>query len=263
MDDFIDLLKDEKAAEPFLERIVVLLTPIIDSMFDAKLDKKLEILNNKLDKLIDSSSRDSHQTHSQKVIDLEKTKDALSNRVDSLEAELRLDSLIFHGLQPPQPRWSQVVAGSIGSTSDVKSSNLTVAQSVIDFCKTSLDINLSSKEITSAHSLRRKGGSNDSDTILVKFGNVSTRNEIYRARLRLKKTSHQSENRIFINENLTPKNAQIFASTRKLRKEGRLFATWTFNCAVYIRITDSKESLPKKITSMDDLHQLSSAVGLA
>ena len=40
---------------------------------------------------------------------------------------------------------------------------------------------------------------------------------------------------IFLNDHLTQKNNELFAESRRLKKEGNIFGTWTKNCNVFVK----------------------------
>src|SRR6218665_1840942 len=59
--------------------------------------------------------------------------------------------------------------------------------------------------------------------------------------------------RVFINEYLTHRNAELFAEARKLVKQKVLYATWTRDGRIFIKPSESSTDKPKKVTSMSDL----------
>ncbi len=68
------------------------------------------------------------------------------------------------------------------------------------------------------------------------------------------KTSHEStEPKIFINENLTKVNANLFFCARKLVKNKKLAAAWTTNGYVYVKTDQDPNARAKRITHLRDL----------
>ena len=57
--------------------------------------------------------------------------------------------------------------------------------------------------------------------------------------------------RIYVNEQLTPKNAALFKKARDLRKHGNIESTWTYNGKVFLK--KSQSTSPKEIKLEEDL----------
>ena len=108
-----------------------------------------------------------------------------------------------------------------------------------------LGVNISSSDIDISHRLPRKHNHQVRNQpspapIIVKFVRRSLRNYIYSARKHLRGVStrdvgFQSNNRIYINENLTPANKQLFYQANQRRKEGNWKFIWTNNCKIFTR----------------------------
>ena len=63
-------------------------------------------------------------------------------------------------------------------------------------------------------------------------------------------TTGRDEERIYINEHLTAKNASIFKEARKLVKAKRLKSTWSKNGVIYIRTDDRPSTKPQKVPEL-------------
>ena len=63
---------------------------------------------------------------------------------------------------------------------------------------------------------------------------------------------------IFINEHLTQYNAAIARKARTMKKQGKLVATWTRNCKIYVKIERSSEQTQvltiKTLKELDNLN---------
>ena len=66
-------------------------------------------------------------------------------------------------------------------------------------------------------------------TITVRLSNSSLRNDIYRARTLLKGTS------IYLSEFLSPSSQYLFYLSRKICKEGKIAAAWSYKGNIFIR----------------------------
>ena len=61
--------------------------------------------------------------------------------------------------------------------------------------------------------------------------------------------------RIYVNEQLTKKNAGLFEKARELRRSGVIDGTWTYNGKVFIKKTQT--ATPEEIRVEDDLQSFS------
>jgi len=89
--------------------------------------------------------------------------------------------------------------------------------------------------------------------VLIEFTTKIIRDRIYESR-KMFKTSHEStEPKIFINENLTKVNANLYFCARKLVKNKKLAAAWTTNGYVYVKADQDPNARAKRITHLSDL----------
>ncbi|XP_070531550.1 uncharacterized protein [Ptychodera flava] len=108
-------------------------------------------------------------------------------------------------------------------------------------------VRISSDDIDISHRLPRRTRRNSQDQhqpapIIVKFVRRTIRNKIYSSKKLLKdKTARHigaaTNYRIFINENLTPTNKQLFYQTNQLRTAKQWKFIWTNNGKIYTRKT--------------------------
>ena len=70
--------------------------------------------------------------------------------------------------------------------------------------------------------------------IIVKFSNRHAKDCIYKARTKLK-GEHFNNQTVYFNEDLPHKTQELFFKTRKLAKDNRLKAAWTYNGQIYIK----------------------------
>lgn len=78
------------------------------------------------------------------------------------------------------------------------------------------------------------------DAIIVKFVRRDVKEKFYRARKNLKNLTaadfgYQETNRIFINENLSQRNKELFNSCLKFKKDKAYKFIWTFSGKIYLR----------------------------
>ena len=83
------------------------------------------------------------------------------------------------------------------------------------------------------------------EPVLVKFGYNSVKKDIMSARKRLKGTD------IYINDQLTKKNAEIEKKARIMRKDKMIHSSWTFNGRIFIKKTESSKK--EEVKRLGDL----------
>ena len=74
----------------------------------------------------------------------------------------------------------------------------------------------------------------------------------------LKNSRKLKGTRVYINEHLTHKNSQIAYAARILKKQGKIYSTWTKDCRVFIKTNGNpdvaKVNCIKNETDFDMLH---------
>src|SRR5688572_30724018 len=106
VDEFIDLLKEDRVQDVLMERLSVSLVPIIEGIFNRLVDA----FSKKLDLQVEQASRELIASHceiqSRKLASLEGENESLRTRLDQAEVDLRRNNLVIHGLAesegPPQ-----------------------------------------------------------------------------------------------------------------------------------------------------------------
>lgn len=228
LDDVAEIIEDtiEKKLDLTIERIILKLIPTIDKIVKDLLSPQLDLLN-------------------KRQAQLEEENDHLRLRLDQLETELRLNSLIIHGL----PEAST-------STGEKTSAENEATKAVMDLCNTTLELHIEESDVVCAYRLQKKG-KEQHRPVLIKFETRGIRNLIYRARLRLRKTS------VYINEHLTALNAQIYAKARVLVKSGKAHSTWTMSGQTYIRLSSVPGAKMTRIRNLKDLQSLFPGIDLS
>merc|ERR1712096_147870 len=108
---------------------------------------------------------------------------------------------------------------------------------------TNIDPQLNKEYIESARRLMKKDKNNVTiyGPILARFKNIGKRNYIFRNKKNLAEARpnlvNGSVKKIFINENLTPKNKKIFYHANCFKKQNNWRFVWTANGMVFLRKT--------------------------
>ena len=119
-----------------------------------------------------------------------------------------------------------------------------VKSQVLDFFDKSLGVHLAESDIGAAHELKR--GSKDKVTpLIVRYTSSAAKKDVLVARRRARD--------VFINEQLTQKNSALFRDARALRKDRKVFATWTRDGRIYLK--QDEHSSVKEIKSPAQLSE--------
>ena len=172
-------------------------------------------------------------------------------KIDELEAYNRRDNIIISGLPLTSFAEAASVAASDESAAAASPSTIEHAaateKSVLALCQ-QLRVSVAPSDSSIAHRLPKKGNDTRPPPVIVRFTSRKVRNTVYAARLNLKDLEGPI---IYINEDLTQRNAHLFTEARRLRKAKKIYSTWTKSGNVYFKKTET--SRPSKVFSVDDL----------
>ena len=113
--------------------------------------------------------------------------------------------------------------------------NMNTDAVVADLCK-DIGVFLDSKDIDRSHRVCREGGSKPRQ-IIVKFATYRIRQNVYKARSKLKSAGHAD---VYINEDLTKKRNKLLYEARKLVKASRINSAWSSDGIILIKDRDNK-----------------------
>jgi len=130
----------------------------------------------------------------------------LHSRMDALEVYMRVDNLVIKGLPETYTEAAQPPSATESESATVQNGNTTIA-SVVQFCNTQLNIEVSPIDISIAHRMP-KGQSDDTRPIMVHFATRQIRDTVYVHVAR--KALRQSRCHIYVNEHLTKSNESLF-----------------------------------------------------
>lgn len=220
------------------------------TLSEIKDDNKLLITRvNSLEKL-DSEKQKEIDTLKSRVIEIE-------NTLEDFEQNSKVDNLVVTGLKIVRPYNATALLVNDQNRQEVDDEGKEqwsardkdiMLDNFIKFSKDKLEIDINRQDIADIHTLPRKDRT--MDTCIVRFANRISREKVIRNRHKLKTTSRNAH-KIYINEHLSRKNAQIAKEARALRKEGKIIGTWTKNCRVLVKKLD--ETIIK-VNSLAILH---------
>ena len=113
----------------------------------------------------------------------------------------------------------------------------------VKFASERLKVKIEGPDIIAIHTLKKRP--DGMEPVLVKFGYNSVKRDIMSARKRLKGTD------IYINDQLTKKNAEIEKKARIMRKDKMIHSSWTFNGRIFIKKTESSKK--EEVKRLGDL----------
>ena len=171
----------------------------------------------------------------------------LENRLDALEQYTRMDDLVVSGLALKHRTYARAAAADDPSQQHEhapQQENIALEDQVIDFFNQN-DIPIAKEDISACHTLPAKDAKS-TKPIILRLTTRKAKINILRNAKNLKTNNHE----VYINEHLTMKNANVAKQARALRASGKLFATWTRNCCVFIKAKETDK--PRMIKSLTD-----------
>jgi hypothetical protein len=245
LEDFVKALLDPR----IMKALTKALTPLRESI-EASLEKKLESYGVTLRALKADNGRLTDQCNALMLenADIKKQLSACSQRVDELERYSRSDNLIIRGLPESSAAERASAAPPLHDGATLQDSHRSVEASVVSFVKDALKIDIQPTDISTAH--RIKAGLKDTTRpVIVRFTNRRVRNLVYGAKKLLKGTS----SRIFVSEHLTKADSDLFFEARKLLQEKKIFAAWTQNGLVHVRLSPDPTTRATVVRTCADL----------
>lgn len=250
-DNFLKALQDDRIKENPRDIFESSIKLLIDEQFAAVkrtvdgLSATVELLRNEIKNKDVSIAQLKAENDSLKnnLADIEKTN-------DELQQYCRKDNLVITGVPASFAEHASVSAESNGTRS-VESSAETVHK-VTELIRNELKCaNISEADISTAHRLPSRNGTSP---IIVRFLRRRDRDAVYRSRMELKayNQSRAANNRVFINEDLSPRNREIFSAAWRMKGSRTLDGVWTSNCHVLVK----KNGSTHRVTSLAQLRSL-------
>lgn len=174
----------------------------------------------------------------------------LGNRVEELDQQARLNEVIVTGLKIKYLTYARAAAAATSQSvvpddPEVKSVEMQVSEFMA-----ARDIEVDFNNVEVCHLLPQR---KDSKTraVVLRFTNRKYKIALLKQGRMLKGSD------VYINENLTKKNADIARKARHLKKNGKIQHTWTANCRIYIKTNGSSPEEVKtlQIRNADELEK--------
>ena len=174
---------------------------------------------------------------------------ALEEKLAEQEQYSKRDNILISGLKVAKPYNRVADANQDPSTDDEDkwstSDKMIMRSNVLDFAKKTLKVTIENSDIQDVHVLPNRGAK-EKGTVIVRFSNRLARDKFYQARLGQKQRLF--EDKIYLNEHLTARNAALFKKARDLRKSQKVTHVWTKNCRILVRLLNNEV---KQVTGDD------------
>lgn len=106
---------------------------------------------------------------------------------------------------------------------------------IVDFAKNALNLDINPSEIDRRHRVGRKGPSKPSRNIIVRFVSYKTKVKFMESRKATRAYNSRQRTSHFISEDLTRKRSNVAFQARKLKREGTIKDTWTYDSKIFIK----------------------------
>lgn len=156
----------------------------------------------------------------------------LERRVDDLEQYSRREEVIISGLKTTHRTYARVASGETTTEDAPQGEMQSLEQQVVSFLQ-SKDINIKQETISVCHTLPSR---TDEPTIVIRFTSRKMKVDLLTQARKLKGT------KVYINEHLTKKNADIAREARFLKKQKLIVATWTRNGNIWIKAGERSQA---------------------
>ena len=203
----------------------VMLLRFLELLSDDQVVRKLksalypQALSDKLDTLTQTIAGLTSQLEGKecRITVLEEQVELLQSECDKLEQYSRRCNLRIH---------------VIPETGDGEDTTLKVLELVN--AKMAVTPPVAKEDIVVSHRLGKQRDTGDRPrAVIVVFSKITVRNDVIRARRRLRNTRDQHQ--VFVNEDLTQRRAALAAATRQLKRNQKIADCWTYNGKIVIK----------------------------
>lgn len=230
----------------------------LDDMFDTKLasllDTKLEPLRTSME-FISKSFDDMEK----KIVALEKSNAELAKENHFLRQESSRVSNSLNQMKAALDDQEQYIRRDCLEIRGVPTSSSEDTNEIVKNIGSLVNVCIEDKDISISH--RIKSGTSAISPIIVKFTRRGVRDNLYKARTKLKNITsgnlglgRQGENKIFIQESLTSSRKDLFHNCNEFKKKFKFRYIWSYYGNIFLRKDEASPSV--KICSPKDLAKL-------
>jgi hypothetical protein len=264
-EEFVEALLDPRVVDALVKALGNKIAEVVESRLNDKLKDLFESMDSlKADNLKCTSA----------IAALESDNKVMKTRLEELDSYSKCENLIFHGIalssfaeaaasrtSNSDDRSGARVSGEAGRNAGGRrgqqgngesvgfETSADSEASIISFVNNILNVPLSASDISVAHRLSKQRNDPRPAPLIVRFTNRRARNAVYAARKSL--ANHRPA--VFINEHLTKDRSALYREARLLVKNKKLQSAWTYNGAIFVKLSDLPDSRPIRVDSLSDL----------
>ena len=205
---------------------------------------KLEEIENRISKLEDMESR---------IAKLEQANESIENLHTTYDGKVRILNELesrANGIEQYTRKNNVIIAG----IPLLKNEN---TGEIVKSCAKAVGVIITEKDIDACHRLSPRDA-NQSPNIVVRLTRRNLKQDLIRKwkqkQPKLCDIGRRSDSRTYIEEHLSPRNAELYYKARCIRKEREVKYLWTSDCNIFARIKDGESVI--RITSENDLKEL-------
>ena len=174
----------------------------------------------------------------------------MTSKLELLDQENRKMNIVLTGLNVKS--FSSAVQGD-GQRDPLPEEQSSMQDKIVKFAEVN-DITIDKNDIESIILLHNRANPNGPQRTLIRFNNHATQQQFYEMRFKLK----NSFPGVYVNEDLTRDNADLFKRARELRRNHKILSTWTKNCVIYVKTipTSNRPSRYLTIKTREDIAKL-------
>ena len=237
------LIKDQKAMQENYEELKNSLEFTQDMLENVKTENAE--LKKKMDAVVENSS-----ALQEKVSLLENNLASCENQRVSLEKNLNELSTMHDDLEQYTRKFNLEIQGIPEEREE------DTQQIILDLARC-LDISMEPKDIDICHRMRK--GNHEQRPIIVRFSNYYSKEKMYQNRRKLRRVDVgrylRGAEKVFINENLTARRANLFKKVRDKKRPHSEWRAWTLDGKIYVKKDPTDNSIIP-IKSVEDLNKL-------
>lgn len=221
-DNFTSVFLNALNNDNIKDQLMSTFSGVIDLIVEEKVEKIKDDYNNKL-KVMRKEQND-------KICSLNKEITNLKLEQEELQQYSYREDLIVKGLD-----LGYAAAANPNSDSNCKGK-------VMDLFNKKMGLNIPENAISTAHQLPTRNVSTTHNRkpppskVIVRFCNRDIRNQVYDCRLRLKGAKTPT----YIDEHLIPERQKTFGLALRLKREGKIWRTWTKGCKLFASLGQDK-----------------------
>ena len=176
----------------------------------------------------------------------------LEARVEAMEQYSRVDNIVISGFKPNYSSYSRAVAYDQDSENHehaVEQEQSSLEDQIVGFLQDN-DIPIDKSQISACHTLPASTAGSPKP-VVIRFVSRKSKTAVLKNSKNLRDLDIVPK--VYINEHLTHKNAEIAKKARQLRRQKKIENTWTRNCKVFVKVKIGGNSKVMAIKSIDEL----------